>query len=37
MLKSIIYTCRLHVGDIFDKMLVMASRDPVKLLNKYFL
>jgi len=37
MLNSVIYTCRLHVDDMFDEMPVMASRDVVKVLNKYLI
>jgi len=37
MLKTIIYTCRLHILDMFDEIPVMASRGPIKVLNKYFL
>jgi len=34
MLGSVIYTCRLHIRDMFDKMFVMASRGPIKVLFK---
>jgi len=37
MLKNIIYTCRVHIHDMFDEMCVMDSRCPVKVLNNYFL
>jgi hypothetical protein len=37
MLKSVVYTCRLHICDMFDKMLVMASRGLVKGLFNYFI
>jgi len=37
MLGTVIYTCRLHIHDMFDEMPVMASRGPVKVLNKYLL
>jgi len=36
MLRSIVMTCILHVDDLFDKMSVMVSRDPVEYLFKYF-
>ena len=37
MLITVIYTCRLHIHDMFDEIPVMASRGPIKALNKYFL
>jgi len=37
MLRSVLYTCRLHICDMFDEMLVMASMGLVKVLNKYLL
>jgi hypothetical protein len=37
MLKYVVYTCRLHICDMFDEMPVMASRGPVKVLFKYLL
>jgi len=37
MLRYVIYTCRLHIRDMFDEMPIMASRGLVKVLNKYFL
>lgn len=30
MLRYVIYTCRLHIRDMFDEMPVMASRGPFK-------
>ncbi len=32
MLNYVVYTCRLHVGDMFDEMYIMASRGLVKVL-----
>ena len=37
MLKSVVYTFRLHICDMFDEMPVMASRGLVKDLFNYFL
>jgi len=37
MLIFVIYSYRLHIYKVFDKMFVMASRGLVKVLNKYFL
>jgi len=37
MLRSLIYTCSLHICDMFDEILVMASRGLVKVLNNYSL
>jgi len=37
ILRSVIYTCSLHIRDMFDEMPVMASRGPIKVLNKYLL
>jgi len=37
MLNSVVYTYRLHVGDMFDEMLIVASRGLVKDLLKYLL
>jgi hypothetical protein len=34
MLRYVVYTCRLHICDMFDEMPVMASRGPVKSLFK---
>lgn len=36
MLISVVLTCRLHICDMFDEILVMASRHPVKSLIKCF-
>jgi len=36
-LDYVVNTYRLHVDDMFDEMHVMDSRDPFKVLNKYFL
>jgi len=35
MLKTIVYTCILHIRDVFDEMLIMAGRGPIKGLFKY--
>jgi len=32
--KFVIYTCRLHIHDMFDEIPVMASRGPAKVLFK---
>ena len=37
MLKSVVYTCRLHICDMFDEMPIMASRSLVKSLFNYLL
>jgi len=37
MLGTVNYTCRLNICNKFDEMPIMASRGPVKVLNKYFL
>jgi len=37
MLKYVVFTCRLHICDMFDEMPIMASRGPVKGLFKYLL
>jgi len=34
MLRYVIYTCRLNIHDMFDEMLVMDGRGPVKVLFK---
>jgi len=34
MLRYVIYTCRLHIRDMFDEIPVMAGRGPVKVLFK---
>ena len=34
MLRYVIYTCTLHIRDMFDEMHVMASRGIVKVLFK---
>jgi len=31
MLRSIIYTCRLHIHEMLDEMPIMATRGPVKI------
>jgi len=36
MLKYVVMTCRLHICDMFDKILVMGSRGQVKSLFNYF-
>jgi len=37
MLITILYTCRLHIRDMFDEMPIMTGRGPLKVLNKYLL
>jgi len=37
MFRYVIYTYRLHIHDMFDEMVVMASMGLVKVLFKYFL
>jgi len=37
MLNFVVYTCRLHVCDMFDEMPIKASRGLVEDLFKYFL
>ena len=37
MLNSVVYTCTLHICDMFDEMPVMASRSLVNGLFKDFL
>jgi len=36
MLRSFAMTCRIHIGDMFDEMLVIDSRGLVKSLIKCF-
>ena len=36
-LNSVVYTCRLHVDDMFDEMLIMANRGLVKALINHLL
>lgn len=35
MLRSVVMNCKMHICDMFDEMLVMASRGPTKSLFKY--
>jgi len=35
MLRFIVYTCSLHICDMFDEMNVMDSRVPIKVVFKY--
>lgn len=37
MLRFVVMTCRMHICDMFDEILVMASRGPVKYLFKNFI